>query len=122
MTKDQEPPVQEDFQLIEILDSPNRVDSKTVSRLVAEVRAAYRATFGGHARGRMSKTLVQTYMQLEDEVLRLRTETGLDDPSGYEELADQMEGIWEKLSEVEQAGLRASPSRTWPDEAIKRTQ
>lgn len=54
------------------------------------------------------------YRKLEHELRCLRDTTGEKDPEGADAILDEMESLWDVLSDSERAELNSNPSATWP--------
>lgn len=61
------------------------------------------------------------YRELEDRLLHLRANVQLEDPDGADEILDEMEELWGKLTADERVLLNSEPSQTWPDAAKRET-
>lgn len=56
---------------------------------------------------------LEKYRGLEQQLLRLRTVTGLSDPPGADAILDDMEAIWEELGAAERELLNSEGPRTF---------
>lgn len=63
----------------------------------------------------MSTSLLDAYRALERKLHDLRLRTHLDDPPGADQILDEMDAVWWKLTDTERAMLDKDAPRTWPE-------